>query len=158
MVPSGHPISFLDTSFPPSISYLIPVILSEVFEIHSTIETAAILASASPRKPRLVRCSKSVILCILLVACLKNAFSISPAAIPQPLSVIRIISRPPFFISTVIAVDFASIAFSTSSLITAIGFSTTSPAAILLIVISSNTLIKGIKISPSFSSDIYTEY
>ena len=57
----------------------------------------------------------------------------------MPLSVMRIYATPPSPISTSILVAEASIEFSMSSLMTDAGRSTTSPAAILLIVVSSNT-------------------
>ena len=67
---------------------------------------------------------------ILLVAWRRKAVSASLSAMPQPLSVTRIRVIPPFWISTVTAVAPASMAFSTSSLTTLAGRSTTSPAAI----------------------------
>ena len=51
----------------------------------------------------------------------------------------RIYATPPSPISISILVEEASMEFSMSSLITDAGRSTTSPAAILLIVVSSNT-------------------
>jgi hypothetical protein len=68
----------------------------------------------------------------------------SSRAIPQPLSVTRIKVTPPFFISTVIRVEPASIEFSTNSLITDDGRSTTSPAAINSATCLGNTLITDI--------------
>ena len=115
--------------------------LLAVFVISSTCDTAAILASASPLKPRDETAIRSSIDLILLVACLLNAISISFLLIPLPLSVTLINEIPPSFISTVIAVAPASIAFSTSSLTTEEGLSTTSPAAILLIVFWSKSVI-----------------
>ena len=118
---------------------LVPVRESLVFVIISTSETAAIEESASPRKPRVTRLDRSASLAILEVACLRKAFVIWSASMPQPLSVTRTRSMPPFLISIVMAVAPASIAFSVSSLTTLTGRSTTSPAAILLIVSLSNT-------------------
>ena len=92
------------------------------------------LDSASPLKPSdltLIRSSTDV---ILLVECLKNANGISSLAMPEPLSVTLINDIPPSLISTVTALAFASIAFSTSSFTTEDGLSITSPAAILSIV------------------------
>ena len=92
------------------------------------------LDSASPLKPSdltLIRSSTDV---ILLVECLKNANGISSLTIPEPLSVTLINDIPPSLISTVTALAFASIAFSTSSFTTEDGLSKTSPAAILSIV------------------------
>jgi DNA mismatch repair protein MutS len=76
---------------------------------------------------------------ILLVECRKNAERTSSRSIPQPLSVIRMNEIPPSLISTTTAVAPASMAFSTSSFTTEAGRSITSPAAILSIVIGSNT-------------------
>ncbi len=99
---------------------------------------AAILAKASPLNPIEVTVSKSSAVLILLVACLSNAISKSSWAIPLPLSVTFIYEIPPFLISTVMLVAPASIEFSIISFITDAGLSITSPAAILLIVNSSN--------------------
>ena len=135
MVPSGAPISSRPFSSPPSIRYLDPVRLPEVFVINSTWETAAILESASPRKPREDTVSRSSAVRILLVEWRRNANGSSSFLIPHPLSVIRINPMPPCRISTVIAVDPASMAFSINSFTTEAGRSTTSPAAIWLIVL-----------------------
>jgi DNA mismatch repair ATPase MutS len=70
---------------------------------------------------------------------LANAERTSSRSIPQPLSVIRMNEIPPSLISTTTAVAPASMAFSTSSFTTEAGRSITSPAAILSIVIGSNT-------------------
>ena len=134
VVPSGAPISSLESSFEPSITYLVPVSSSYVFVISSTRATAEMLDSASPLKPSDFTVSKSSAERILLVEWRRNASGISSFSIPQPLSVIRMNEIPPSFISTVMAVEPASMAFSTSSLTTEHGRSTTSPAAILSIV------------------------
>ena len=77
-------------------------------------------------------------LAILLVACRAKHSSASARSMPDPLSVTRMAKMPPFSISTVMAVAPASIAFSTSSLITEAGRSTTSPAAMRLAVAKSS--------------------
>ena len=136
-VPSGR----IYSSMPPLILILIPASASLVFVTISALDTAAILASASPLKPREKTLSKSSAERILLVACLKNAVLTSSAGIPQPSSVIRINVVPPSFISTVMLPAPASIAFSISSFTTDPGLSTTSPAAILFIVLLSRSLI-----------------
>ena len=145
VVPLGAPISSNAISSPPSIAYLTPVIVSVVLVISSVLDTAAILASASPLKPRLRTDERSSELLILLVACLKKAHLISSFAIPQPLSVTLISDIPPSLISSVICVAPESIAFSRSSLTTEAGLSITSPAAILFIV----------SLSSSFITDMY---
>ena len=60
---------------------------------------------------------------------------------PHPLSVTRIRVIPPRWISTVMLVAPASMAFSISSLMTDAGLSTTSPAAIRFATANDNTLI-----------------
>ena len=107
----------------------------------SICDTAEILDKASPRKPREEIWSKSSTFWILLVACLKKARGTCSLGIPSPLSVTRIREIPPSLISTVTAVAPASMAFSTNSLTTEAGRSTTSPAAILSIVFWSKTAI-----------------
>ena len=130
MVPFGTPISSALFSSPPSITYLVPQKASCDFVISSTIDTAAILERASPLNPRDATVSKSIAVLILLVEWRKKARGISSFAIPQPLSVILMKEIPPSFISIVIAVAFASIAFSNNSFTTDAGLSITSPAAI----------------------------
>lgn len=76
---------------------------------------------------------------ILLVECRRKARCTSSCGMPQPLSVIRMKEIPPSLISIFTEVDPASIAFSTSSFTIEAGRSITSPAAILSIVIWSNT-------------------
>ena len=115
---------------------------------------AAILAKASPLNPIDLTVSKSSAFLIFEVACLSNAISISSGAIPFPLSVILIYEIPPFFISTVIAVAPASIEFSINSFTTEAGLSITSPAAILFIVLSSNSTIFPINFPPFYYSII----
>ena len=92
------------------------------------------LAKASPRNPREDTERRSSTVRILLVAWRRKARGIWSALMPQPLSVTRISSHPPSLISTVTAVAWASMAFSSSSFTTEAGRSMTSPAAILLIV------------------------
>ncbi len=139
VVPSGAPTSSKEVSFAPSRQRRVPVTLSLVLVTISTFDTAAMLESASPRKPILFRLIKSTTELILLVACRIKAFRNWFCSMPEPSSVTRINSIPPSLISTVTACAPASIAFSTSSLTTLAGRSTTSPAAILSIVISSST-------------------
>ena len=130
VVPSGTPTSSKLFSSPPSITYLIPVRSPFVLVISSTWPTAAILDNASPLKPKDETDTKSSADIILLVEWRRNAIFTSFFSIPHPLSVILIKPIPPSLISTVTAVDFASIAFSKSSFTTDAGRSITSPAAI----------------------------
>ena len=139
VVPSGIPISSSPFSAPPSIRYWTPAAESLIFVRSSTCAIAAILESASPRNPREDIPVRSSTDRILLVECLKKASGTSSFGIPTPLSAIRIREIPPSLISTVTAVAFASIAFSTSSFTIDAGRSITSPAAILSTVIGSKT-------------------
>ena len=131
LVPSGQPTAVLVTISPPCITTFVPVLESLVFVSISVLVTAAMLARASPLNPSVSMCLKSSAVHILLVACLRNAFSVSSKSIPEPLSVTLMYSLPPLRISTVIEEAPASIEFSVSSLIMETGLSTTSPAAIL---------------------------
>ena len=92
--------------------------------------TAEMAASASPRKPSVEMAARSSLFRILLVAWRRNAVCASSGAMPQPLSEMRMKVMPPFWISTVMRAAPASMAFSTNSLTTEAGRSTTSPAAI----------------------------
>ena len=107
-----------------------PIELSAVRVMRSTRDTAEMDASASPRKPSVKIASKSSFSRTLLVAWRRNAVATSSRAMPQPLSVTRIYVTPPRRISTVTIDAPESIEFSTSSLMTEDGRSTTSPAAI----------------------------
>ena len=155
VVPFGHPASSLFFTIPPSTSTLYPISFSIYFEVISTLLIAAILAKASPLNPIDLTVSKSSAFLIFEVACLSNAISISSGAIPFPLSVIRMYEIPPFLISTVIAVAPASIEFSISSFTTDAGLSITSPAAILFIVLSSNSTIFPIVFSSVFITNYF---
>ena len=119
--------------------------------------TELILASASPRKPRLTIASRSSRVWILEVAWRLSARASSSFTMPLPLSRTRIILAPPFSISISIRVAPESKLFSTSSFTTEAGLSTTSPAAIwfakragsILIVIFIATLLPFIEVLPS---------
>ena len=92
---------------------LVPVLASAVLVISSVLETAAMLARASPLKPRVCMLSRSSASVILLVAWRLNAVVTSSALMPQPVSLTLIYVLPPFFISTTTASAPASIEFST---------------------------------------------
>ena len=102
--------------------------------------------------PRVLIANKSSSLCILLVAYRSGASRASSRFILIPLSETRIRDRPPFSTSIMIRLLFASSAFSTSSLTTDAGRSTTSPAAILLERISGRILILDIIYPLKFSN------
>jgi hypothetical protein len=105
-------------------------------------ETELMLARASPRNPRLVIFSKSVSSIILLVAWRLSAKARSSLYMPQPLSLTRISFTPPCSTSICNRVAPASRLFSSSSLITDAGRSTTSPAAIWLASLLLRLLIR----------------
>ena len=92
--------------------------------------TAAMDASASPRKPSVRRASRSFSVAILLVAWGRAQFARSSFVMPQPLSATRIFSMPPPVISTLMLLAPLSTALSISSRTMAHGRSMTSPAAI----------------------------
>ena len=106
-----------------------------------TLLTEAMEGKASPLKPMVEILHKSAALKILLVACLLNALTASSWSMPSPLSITSILSLPPLTTLTIMCVLLASMEFSTSSLTTPIGFSTTSPAAIILVRWSSKVCI-----------------
>ena len=102
-------------------------------------DTAAMLASASPRNPRLPTRSRSSSDAILLVAWRASASASSSRAMPLPLSLTFSNCVPPAASCTVMLVAPASRLFSSSSLSADAGRSTTSPAAIWLISRSGRT-------------------
>ena len=105
------------------------------------ILTMPILASASPRNPRVVISCRSFSCRNLLVAWRSRANDMSSGCMPFPSSVMRIVSNPPFSISIFIDFDSASRLFSSNSFTTCAGLSTTSPAAMKPMVLSSSCLI-----------------
>src|SRR5712692_977670 len=96
----------------------------------STSATAAMLARASPRNPRLPMASRSESAATLLVAWRTNASASSEASIPPPSSLTRIDVRPAPRTSMLTRRAPASSEFSSSSFTTEAGRSITSPAAI----------------------------
>src|SRR6478609_5425581 len=95
-----------------------------------SVATAEIDGRASPRKPSDWTAARSSSDAILLVAWRVSASGISSGAMPSPSSRTRISAVPPRSVSISMRVAPASMAFSTSSLTTEAGRSTTSPAAI----------------------------
>ncbi len=95
-------------------------------------DTEAMEGSASPRKPKLPMRASSAKLATLLVAWRVTASSNSSAGMPPPSSRTMISDCPPLSSATSTVVAPASRLFSTSSLTTLAGRSTTSPAAIWL--------------------------
>ena len=140
-VPYGMAIGSGAANFDASATTIKPCSAPAVREAKEKRETDAMLGNASPRKPKLKTCSKSSKLLILLVACRVKASSNSSAAMPAPLSLMRIRRAPPPSISISIRLAPASKLFSSNSLTTDAGRSTTSPAAIWLISTSGKRLI-----------------
>ena len=130
-VPGGAARGCFDMMRPSSTSRATPPSESAVRVTMVTLETVAMLGTASPRKPRVLMDSRSSAQATLLVENLSKAYSTSAAGMPQPLSATRMYSVPPALISTDTSVAPASMEFSTSSFTTEAGRSTTSPAAIL---------------------------
>ena len=139
--PGGIPVAASLTTFPPLRSTRRPRSAPAGRVTRDTRATAAMLGSASPRKPRVPTSSRSWALVILLVAWRWKASSTSSAGMPQPSSVTRTSSLPPPATSTVMWAAPASREFSTSSLTTREGRSATSPAAILPATSGASTLM-----------------
>ena len=141
MVPGGAPTSFRSRIFPPSTIISVPI--SSLFSrvIREKRETAAMLGSASPLKPRVLIEKRSLSVDILLVAYRSMARSASSRLMPVPVSETRMSDFPPCSTSIRIRLLSASNEFSISSLTTEAGRSTTSPAAILLDRISGRIFI-----------------
>ena len=115
--------------------------------VRVVLETEAMLGSASPRKPRVVMCSRSSRLRILLVAWVAKASARSSGWMPQPLSRTRMSLPPPSSMSMSICVAPASMAFSMISLTTEAGRSMTSPAAIWLMRLLGSCWMRGMGVS-----------
>ena len=154
VVPSGAPVAVCSTSSPPCTTTRVASgVFAPCFLVVSvTCETAAILAIASPLNPSVPMDARSSGRDILLVACWRNASSASSSSIPQPSSVTAILVTAVLSAARSILIRFApaSTAFSTSSFTTDAARSTTSPAAMWLIVSSSRTVITPITSSPAW--------
>src|SRR5262245_21282630 len=145
-VPGASAASSQRSILPPAISTTAPVD-SVVERVSSNKrETEAIEGSASPRNPSVAMERRSLTSCSLLVAWRSKASMASSRDIPQPSSLIRIRRRPPASTSMRKFVEPASSEFSSSSLTTDAGRSTTSPAAILLATFSGSTWIRPIEL------------
>jgi hypothetical protein len=106
---------------------------SAVRLVMNSSDTEAIDASASPRNPSVPTASSSASERILLVAWRIRASVSSASGMPQPSSVIEMRLTPPSSSRIRSVCAPASSAFSSNSLTTEAGRSTTSPAAIWLI-------------------------
>ena len=152
VVPSGQPASDCSTISPASRRRLIPSTAPAVLVSRSMRDTEAMAARASPRKPMVPMASKSSAVFSLEVAWRRKAVGASWGDIPQPLSVTRRKVMPPSRSSTVTLEAPASTAFSTSSLTTEAGRSTTSPAAMRLAIWGGSCVILGMASSFQDSS------
>ena len=141
LVPTGLVAGMISSTSPPRATSLVPWLAPSTAVNRVKTLTDAIEGRASPRKPRVRIRKRSAWFLILLVAWRRRANSTSSWAIPWPLSVIWIFLSPASSISTIIWLEPASMAFSTSSLTTLAGRSITSPAAIWLANTSGNSII-----------------
>ena len=144
LVPSGAPVGRISCMSPASRDMYVPSIAPRSQVVSSMCDTLDMAASASPRKPSVPMASRPRSSASLLVAWRRKATPASSGDMPQPSSVTRISSAPPLFISTVMFLAPASIAFSTSSLTADAGLSTTSPAAIRSATCGESMFILGI--------------
>ena len=131
-VPGVAATSSFSATAPPSPRTSVPVSEPRSHESTEKRVTAQMAGSASPLNPSVAIASRSLSVASLEVACRVSARSTSSGAIPVPSSLTRMSWRPASLRSTAMAAPSASMAFSTSSLTTEAGRSTTSPAAILL--------------------------
>ncbi len=130
LVPIGAPTSRTDDTVPPLTRISVPLDASSGRVRRTSRDTEAMLGSASPRNPWVVIAARSSAVEILLVACRSSASCASSGSIPTPSSSTRTSFLPPSSHVITTRVAAASMAFSTSSLTTEAGRSTTSPAAI----------------------------
>ena len=129
-VPAGCADGRGPSTTPPSTTISAPRAVPMAREAMRSRATEPIDGRASPRKPRLRTAARSSSEAILLVAWRCTARGSSAASMPRPSSRIRTSEIPPPSTSTSIRVAPASRLFSTSSLTSEAGRSTTSPAAI----------------------------
>ena len=140
-VPSGSPASSTRAIFPPLISTTVPDSSSAARVSSRSRETDAIEGRASPRKPNVATLSRSSAFLIFDVAWRSKASMASSRTMPHPLSVIWMSFLPPAWTLILMRVAPASREFSSISLTTEAGRSTTSPAAIWLATVSESTWI-----------------
>src|SRR5204863_5470005 len=131
-VPSGAPTSRTDAITPALTLISVPDCRPRARVRSVKCETEAMLGSASPRKPSVSMAPRSAACAILLVAWRSIASRASSGSMPWPSSSTRISFLPPSSTAMTMRRAPASSAFSTSSLTTEAGRSTTSPAAIWL--------------------------
>jgi len=109
-----------------------------------SLDTEPMEGMASPRNPRVMTESRSLSSRIFEVACRRRLSLSSSGVIPDPLSRMRMRSLPAPASSISMRVAPASSEFSTSSLTAAAGRSSTSPAAIWLMVLVSRSWMRGV--------------
>ena len=143
IVPSAAPVSRVDSTTPPDTRTSNPREAPRARVRSSRCDTEAMLGSASPRNPSEVMATRSSTRRILLVACRSRASRASSAVIPSPSSSTRTRRFPPSSTVTATRDAPASRAFSTSSLATDAGRSTTSPAAIWFASSSGSRTMRG---------------
>ncbi len=112
-------------------------------------DTLAMLGSASPRNPSVAIAARSAPVRILLVAWRSRQSSASSRSMPCPSSTTRTSAMPPRCTATSTDRAFASRLFSTSSLTTDAGRSTTSPAATWLATTSDNRATRLMETHPT---------
>ena len=139
-VPGGEPAGRTSASVPAFTWSMVPSSESRRRVVSVKRETEAIEGIASPRKPRVSIRSMSSASRIFEVAWRSSERTASSRVMPQPSSCTDTSLRPPWEMAMRIDFAPASMEFSTSSLTTLAGRSTTSPAAILFATWSGRTL------------------
>lgn len=147
-VPTGLAAALSTGGLPPSI--LMAVATSSWARRVTSVkrDTEAMDGKASPRKPNVPMATRSSAVLTLLVACLNTARRASSGLMPLPSSTTRTRPRPASSMSIKMRLAPASMAFSTSSLTTDAGRSTTSPAAIWLASASGRICTRALRSTP----------
>ncbi len=140
-VPGGQPAERTSARVPAFTSMRVPSSSSWRRVVSKKRETEAMDGTASPRKPSVSMLSISPTSRILLVAWRSSERMASSRDMPQPSSWTATSLRPPWEMVIFMDLAPASMAFSTSSLATDAGRSTTSPAAILFATCRGRTWI-----------------
>ena len=138
-VPGAQPQSCTSRMAPLSTTISVPTSSSFRRVCRMNRETEEMDGIASPLNPNDLICPTSASVEILLVAWASKHMMASSRSMPQPLSVTCMSRWPPCSAATRIRVAPASMEFSTSSLTTDAGRSTTSPAAIRPATSADNT-------------------
>ena len=139
--PRAHDTGSWFWSFEPAMAISVPSSSVSLRVFSSTCATAAMEASASPRKPMVCKANRSAASRILEVAWRSKERRASVSDMPFPSSMTWMAVFPASVINTWMFLASASMAFSTSSFTTEAGRWITSPAAIWLATESGNTRI-----------------